>query len=132
MPTTTRTDRLNEVHDRLTEAVESIVSGDDWQRMLRTAAKFHKDSFNNQLMIFMQRPDATLVAGFRRWQELGRQVQKGVMGLDTGRSALLLHHLRLLSGSRQHLNGQTRSTGVAIRIAGFRLTASGALNLVFR
>ncbi|MGH2755277.1 MAG: ArdC-like ssDNA-binding domain-containing protein [Actinomycetota bacterium] len=37
--------------------------------------------FNNQLMIFLQRPDATLVAGFRRWQELGRQVQKGQKGI---------------------------------------------------
>jgi antirestriction protein ArdC len=81
MPTATRTDRLKEAHDRLTQAVESIVSGDDWQRMLRTAAKFHRYSFNNQLMFFLQCPDATLVAGFRRWQELGRSVRKGEKGI---------------------------------------------------
>ena len=81
MPTATRTDRLKEAHHRLTEAVESITSGDDWQAMLKVASKFHRYSFNNQLMIFLQRPDASLVAGFRRWQELGRHVQKGEKGI---------------------------------------------------
>lgn len=40
----TKPDRLQEAHDRLTQAVESIVSGDDWQRMLKVAAKFHNYS----------------------------------------------------------------------------------------
>ena len=79
--TATRTDRLKAAHDKLTEAVESIVSGDDWQRMLKVASKFHKYSFNNHLMIFLQRPEATLVAGFRKWQELDRQVRKGEKGI---------------------------------------------------
>lgn len=45
--TTTRTDRLKEAHDRLTQAVESITSGADWQRMLKIASKSHSYSFNN-------------------------------------------------------------------------------------
>jgi hypothetical protein len=49
----TRNDKLQEAHERLTEAVESIASGDDWKRMLEVAAKFHRYSFNNQLMIFL-------------------------------------------------------------------------------
>lgn len=73
----TRTDRLQAAHDKLQKAVESIVSGEDWQRMLRTASKFHSYSFNNQLLIFLQRPDATRVAGFRKWQEMNRFVRKG-------------------------------------------------------
>lgn len=81
MSSTTKTDKLKEAHDRLSAAVEAIVTGDDWQRMLKVAAKFHRYSFNNQLMIFLQRPDATLVAGFRRWQELGRFVKKGEKGI---------------------------------------------------
>lgn len=59
------------------EAAQSIVTEEDWQRTLQTAARFHRYSFHNQLMIFCQRPDATLVAGFRRWLELGRHVRKG-------------------------------------------------------
>lgn len=77
----TQSDRMRAAHQRLTKAVESIVTGDDWARMLKVAAKFHHYSLNNQLMIFLQRPDATRVAGFRRWQELGRRVRKGEKGI---------------------------------------------------
>jgi DNA primase len=73
--------RLEGVHDKLQEAVQSIVTGEHWQRMLRTAAKFHRYSFNNHLMIFLQRPDATVVAGFNKWKSLGRFVKKGEKGI---------------------------------------------------
>ena len=79
--TATKPDKLQEAHERLTQAVESIVSGEDWQRMLKVASKFHRYSFNNQLMIFMQRPDATLVAGFNKWKSLNRIVRKGEKGI---------------------------------------------------
>ena len=77
----TRTDRLKAAHRRLQEAVQSIVTGEDWQRMLKTAAKFHRYSFHNTLMIFLQRPDATSVAGFNRWKSLGRSVKRGEKGI---------------------------------------------------
>lgn len=48
--TAVRTDKLQAAHERLTQAVEAIVSGDDWQRMLKVAAKFHRYSFNNHLL----------------------------------------------------------------------------------
>lgn len=79
--TSTRTDKLQAAHERLQEAVEQIVSGDDWQRMLKVASMFHRYSFNNHLMIFLQRPDATVVAGFNRWKSLGRFVKKGEKGI---------------------------------------------------
>ena len=79
--TSTRPDRLKEAHERLVQAVESIVTGEDWQRMLKVASKFHKYSFNNQLLIFLQRPEATYVAGFRRWLEMKRFVRKGEKGI---------------------------------------------------
>jgi hypothetical protein len=75
--TETRNDKLRAAHDKLQTAVGGIASGDDWKRMLSVAAKFHNYSFNNQLMIFLQRPDATRVAGFNRWKSLGRFVKKG-------------------------------------------------------
>lgn len=43
-----------------------IVTGEDWQRMLRVAKKFHRYSFSNVLLIQLQRPEATLVAGYRK------------------------------------------------------------------
>ena len=75
------TDALRKAHDRLRDAVAEIVSGDDWKQMLHVASKFHRYSFNNQLLILCQRPDATRVAGYRKWQEFGRQVRKGEKGI---------------------------------------------------
>jgi antirestriction protein ArdC len=74
-------DSLRKSHDKLQDAVAEIVSGDDWKRMLKIASKFHRYSFNNHLMIFLQRPDATVVAGFNRWKSLGRCVKKGEKGI---------------------------------------------------
>jgi antirestriction protein ArdC len=79
--TATRGDRLKAAHDKLQQAVAGIASGDDWKRMLQVVSKFHRYSFNNHLMIFLQRPDATVVAGFNRWKSLGRFVKKGEKGI---------------------------------------------------
>ena len=57
--------QLRAAHDKLQEAVAEIVSGDGWKRMLKVSTNFQRYSFNNHLMIFCQRPDATLVAGFQ-------------------------------------------------------------------
>ncbi len=79
--TETRNDKLKAAHEKLKSAVEAIVSGDEWQRMLKVAARFHKYSFSNILLIQMQRPDATLVAGFNKWKSLGRCVRRGEKGI---------------------------------------------------
>lgn len=76
-----RADRLASAHADLVTAVESLTSGDDWQRMLELASHFHHYSANNVLLIMLQRPDATRVAGYRAWQGMGRQVRKGERGI---------------------------------------------------
>ena len=48
-----------------------------WQAWLGFATSFHRYSFNNTVLIWTQRPDATLVAGYRAWQAKGRQVRRG-------------------------------------------------------
>jgi hypothetical protein len=75
------TEALKQAHDKLQDAVVEIVSGEDWQRMLKVASKFHKYSFNNNLMVFCQRPDATIVAGFNKWKSMNRSVKKGEKGI---------------------------------------------------
>lgn len=77
----TRTEKLRAAHEKLQQAVAEIASGDDWKRMLQVVSQFHRYSFNNHLMIFLQRPDATVVAGFNRWKSLGRFVKKGEKGI---------------------------------------------------
>ena len=63
--------------ERLATGVRELLGSRAWQDALKFKARFHHYSFNNALLIYLQRPDATLVAGYKRWQELGRQVRKG-------------------------------------------------------
>jgi len=72
---------LDAMHDRLVVGVSSLVDGEQWRAWLRVAAKFRTYSFNNTILLFQQRPDATRVAGYKTWQSLGRQVNKGETGI---------------------------------------------------
>lgn len=67
--------------ERLAAGVEALCSSDAWQAHLAHQARFHHYSFRNSLLIALQMPEATQVAGFRRWQEMGRQVRKGEKAL---------------------------------------------------
>jgi len=73
--------KLTGLHRTLTEQVTALATGPDWRRWLDMAAKFHNYSFNNTLLLLAQKPDATQVAGYNLWQELGRQVTRGEKGL---------------------------------------------------
>ena len=65
--------------ERLQRAAEQLLSSEGWQRWVRVRSQngLAKYSVNNQLLIALARPDATFVAGFRSWLELGYQVRKG-------------------------------------------------------
>lgn len=72
-----RKEKLDAAHAELVESIAALVSGEDWQSALDVAARFHRYSPSNCFLILCQRPDATRVAGYRKWQEFGRQVRKG-------------------------------------------------------
>lgn len=65
----------------ITEQVEALRDSAEWVKMLDFMTKFHAYSAKNMILILSQYPDATQVAGFRKWQELGRQVRKGEKSL---------------------------------------------------
>tara|TARA_R110002051_G_scaffold314950_4_gene392665 strand:+ start:10239 stop:11252 length:1014 start_codon:yes stop_codon:yes gene_type:complete len=66
----------------LETAVADLETDAEWQHYLTTMSKFHHYSFNNQMLIAIQHPGAERVAGFKKWQELGRQVRKGEKGIS--------------------------------------------------
>lgn len=70
-------DRKDEIIGKLTAGIEQLTSSERWQEWLAVQSRFHHYSFRNTLLIQLQCPEATRVAGFRAWQELGRQVRKG-------------------------------------------------------
>lgn len=69
------------LHKSIATQVEQLQSSDEWARFLRFAGSFHQYSLNNVLLILAQRPDATRVAGYRGWQQKGRQVRTGEQGI---------------------------------------------------
>ena len=75
--TTTSHARRTAERERVEEACRALLSSDGWRRWVRARSAFHSYSLNNQLLIVLQSPNATRVAGFHTWRKLGRQVRKG-------------------------------------------------------
>jgi len=73
--------RLAELHNQLTSGIRSLTGSKEWTDWLHVAGRFHSYSLNNTLLIYAQRPDATQVAGYQTWRQLGRQVNKGERGI---------------------------------------------------
>jgi len=75
-------DKLKEITDKLETGIKGIFESDKYKNYLTTLSKFHNYSLRNCLLIAMQKPDATHVAGFNAWQkDFKRQVQKGEKGI---------------------------------------------------
>ncbi len=68
---------LESMHSQLAERIGSLDSFEAWGAWLRFANSFHRYSFNNTVLIWAQKPEATMVAGYRAWQAKGRQVRRG-------------------------------------------------------
>lgn len=67
--------------EKLKHAIEGVQSGEEFQRYLKAMSVFRRYSWSNCLLIAMQKPDATYVAGFRTWQKLKRYVKRGERGI---------------------------------------------------
>lgn len=136
-----RTDRdakLEALQERLTEAVDALITGDDWRRAMKFATRFRSRSFKNVLLIhqamevayaegLVPSPIPTYVAGFRQWQTLGRNVMKGRPGIQilapvTGRYATVTpadpdSWRRLRKGERPRPGEATKSKMIGLRPA---------------
>ena len=75
-------DKLKEITDRLEQGITELFESERYKEYLRVMSKFHNYSFNNTLLIAIQKPDASLVAGFSSWKNnFGRNVMKGEKGI---------------------------------------------------
>ncbi len=76
------TDKMKELTDRLEEGIQEVFQSRKYQEYLQVMSKFYNYSFNNLILIAMQKPDASLVAGYSAWQkQFGRHVKKGEKGI---------------------------------------------------
>lgn len=75
-------DRIKEITGQLEQGIRDLFTSGKYLEYLQTMSRFHRYSTNNTLLIHMQRPDATRVAGFHKWQdEFGRNVKRGEKGI---------------------------------------------------
>ncbi|AVM69188.1 hypothetical protein C3V36_07990 [Lachnospiraceae bacterium oral taxon 500] len=75
-------DRLKEITDRLEQGILEVFESERYKEYLRVISKFHHYSFNNTMLIALQKPDASLIAGFSAWKNShGRTVKKGEKGI---------------------------------------------------
>ena len=75
-------DRLKEITASIEDGIKVLFQSETYAQYLQTMSRFHHYSVNNQVLIHMQKPDATLVAGFNKWKnQFGRNVIKGEHGI---------------------------------------------------
>ena len=71
-------DRLKEITEGIERGIQELFSSDKYAQYLKTMSRFHHYSLNNTILIFLQKPDATLVTGFGKWRDkFQRHVKKG-------------------------------------------------------
>ena len=74
----TEKQKVQEITEKLEQGIKELFESEKYKTYLNTMSKFHNYSFNNTMLIAMQKPDATLVAGFKAWQKnFERHVNKG-------------------------------------------------------
>ena len=78
----TNKERLKDITDSIERGIQDLFQSDKYAEYLRTMSRFYKYSVNNTMLIYMQKPDATLVAGFNKWRDqFERNVMKGEKGI---------------------------------------------------
>lgn len=74
--------RLKDITDSIENGIKELFNSDKYKQYLQTMSRFHRYSVNNQMLIYMQKPNATLVAGFNKWRDqFSRNVKKGEKGI---------------------------------------------------
>lgn len=75
-------EKIKEITDRLEQGITELFDSERYKEYLQVMSKFHNYSFNNTLLIAMQKPDASLIAGFNAWKNnFGRNVMRGEKGI---------------------------------------------------
>ena len=117
------TDKANNLKETLTASIVALAAETDsvkqdaaFKTWLASMSRFHRYSWSNQLLIAVQRPDATRVAGFHTWRKLGRFVTKGQKGISIFAPIVRKHDSETAGeGGRLELTAKGPR-----RVAGFR------------
>lgn len=81
-PKKSNKERLREITEGIEQGIKELFESEKYMKYLSTMSRFHRYSVNNTMLIYMQKPDATLVAGFNKWRDqFERHVKKGEHGI---------------------------------------------------
>ena len=118
-----QSDKSKALIDSITDSINTLATMTDataksdlFKTWLRAVSRFHHYSFNNQLLVLLQRPQAERVAGFHTWKSLGRNVKKGAKGI-----AILAPCVRKLT-AEEAAQRRAAERVSAMKLCGFRVT----------
>jgi antirestriction protein ArdC len=97
------------------EGIKGVIDSGKIEQYLSHISKFHNYSFGNQMLIFIQKPEATSVAGYNKWEEMGRQVKKGEKGID------ILAPVMIKKKKVDELTGEEKEDTVRIGFRGVKV-----------
>lgn len=109
------------LHQQLQDGIDAIESGEDWRAWLNFAGRLHRYSFNNLILIWRQRPDATSIASYRTWHSVHRQVRRGERALRV--MAPVVRRTTALDNEGKVVLGPDGQPGRRQQVVGFRHAA---------
>ena len=118
MPKPSTTNNHAELVERLSDGIAALTTSDAWERYLDCQSRFHRYSFGNTVLILLQRPTATQVAGVNAWRKLGRTVRKGEKALWI-LAPMVYKRTEDSQGQREDGQGEKNATAVKV-VAGFK------------
>lgn len=74
--------KIEIVFDKIKKGITEIIKSGEYEKFLKFSKNFHSYSFNNMVLIYIQMPTATKVAGFKTWQKIGRKIKYGAKGIQ--------------------------------------------------
>ena len=104
-------EKMTSIMKMLEQGIKDVFTSGRYQEYLTAMSKFHHYSYNNVMLILMQKPDSTHVAGFHTWKSLGRSIKKGSVGI------------RILAPMIKKLDQDELSADDQTVICGFRIVS---------
>ena len=129
-PFQTQKEKLKEITDGIEKGIKNLFASGEYKDYLKTMARFHNYSLNNIILIFTQKPDATMVAGFSKWKDqFGRHVNRGEKGIKI--IAPVLYNKKVEREKRDPLSqmimvddsGNPIMEEITIRVPRFKVTS---------
>ena len=110
--------RIKEITESIETGIREMFETERYQTYLSTMSRFHRYSVNNTMLIYMQMPDATLVAGFNKWRDqFGRHVKKGEKGIQIIAPTPVLKKIQeTVSAAKRRNSKDTAYAGTALRL----------------